>query len=377
MMGTADRKLLFVVTEDWYFWSHRLPVARAARDAGWIVHVATRVSAHRALIESERFLVEDLEFDRSGLNPIRDSKTLWRLIRLYIKLRPTLVHHIAAKPVLYGTIAAWLCRVPAVVNTMAGLGFLFSGRGLKTRVAKFMFMRMLVRLGNSKKRTLIVQNTDDRQTFLDAGLVERNVSLIRGSGVNLKQFAVRDEPGGVPIAICVARMLRDKGIGELVDAARLLHQRRIPLRIRLVGGTDLNPSSIAPDTLSEWSQEGIVDLVGHSNDIASEYARAHIAVLPSYREGLPKSLLEAAACGRPIVATDVPGCREICIPNETGILVPAKEAGALADALQTLAADPSLRLKFGRRARILVETLFSDDIVAAETLAVYQSLLSH
>lgn len=368
-------RLLYVVTEDWYFWSHRLPIARAARDAGWEVHVATRIAEHRSLMEAEGFHLHHIGFHRSGLNPFRDLITLIALVVLYARLRPQLLHHIAAKPVLYGTLAAWLCRISVVVNTMAGMGFLFSNEGLKTRAARTLFMNVLLVLGRGRGRTLILQNADDRQMFLDAGLPEKHCILIRGSGVDVRQYPATEEPDGTPVALCVARLLRDKGICELVEAARLLRERGIAIRVRLVGGTDLNPTSIPANTISKWSAEGMVDIVGHSNRIVEEYGRAHIAVLPSYREGLPKSLLEAAASGRPIVATDVPGCREICLPGETGILVPARDSAALADALEKLALDKEMRLRLGHRARVLAETRFANEVVIAQTLALYRSLL--
>ncbi|EFO33999.1 glycosyltransferase [Roseibium sp. TrichSKD4] len=374
--SSGHKKLLFVVTEDWYFWSHRLPIARAASQAGWQVHVATRLADHRPRMEEEGFHVHAIDFHRSGLNPFRDIGTLISLVLLFSRLRPDLIHNIAAKPVLYGTMAAWLCRIPAVVNTMAGMGFLFSNENLKTHAARFLFMRALLMLGRQRGRNLILQNVDDRQMFLDAGLSDKHVSLIRGSGVDLEQYPASDEPDDTPVAICVSRLLRDKGIYELVEAARLLKQRGIALRIRLVGSSDLNPSSIPEATLSEWSAEGAVEIAGHSDRIADEYGRAHIAVLPSYREGLPKSLLEAAASGRPIVATDVPGCREICLENETGILVPARESVELAYALERLALDKKLRQRLGRQARSLVEAQFSEEVIVAQTLELYRSMES-
>lgn len=373
-METQSKTLLYVVTEDWYFWSHRLPIARAARDAGWTVHVVTRVAKHRELIEAEGFHLTEIAFNRSGLNPLEDLGTLKALVAIYRRIRPQLVHHIAAKPVLYGTLAAFLCGVPAVVNTMAGMGFLFSNDRLKTRAARGLFMRLLLTLGNRRNTRLIVQNADDRQMFVDAGLNPARIVLIRGSGVDLQAYAASEEPDTTPVALCVSRLLRDKGIYELVDAARLLKQREVPLVVRLVGGTDLNPSSASEAEIEQWSREGIVEIAGHSDRVAEEHARAHIAVLPSYREGLPKSLLEAAAAGRPLVATDVPGCREICIPGETGLLVPVRDAAALADALEKLARDKALRRSLGKQARFLAETRFSNAIVVRDTLDVYQAL---
>ncbi|MEC7575604.1 MAG: glycosyltransferase, partial [Pseudomonadota bacterium] len=183
-------------------------------------------------------------------------------------------------------------------------------------------------------------------------------------------------PDGTPIAVCVSRMLRDKGIHELVSAARQLREKDVGLVVRLVGPMDENPASIPKTTLEAWSHDGIVEVAGPSNDIAGEYARAHIAVLPSYREGLPKSLIEAASCGRPIVATDVPGCREVCIEGETGYLVPARMVEPLANALERLAVDPALRQRLGTNARRNAETVFAADIINAQTISAYEELLA-
>lgn len=367
-------RILFVVTEDWYFWSHRLPVARAARDAGARVLVAARMDNHRERIEAEGFVAIDLEINRSGLNPIWDLLTIWRLTRIYRRHRPTVVHHVAAKPVLYGSIAALLSRVPSVVNAMAGLGFLYTSNARRVRAARVLFQEVFSRLANRKNSYLIVQNTDDETLFIESGVISDRIVLIRGSGVDTEYFKPLPEPDGEVIAVCVARMLRDKGIYDLVEAARILRRDGVPIRIRLVGGVDNSPTSIAQAQLDAWSDEGTVEVAGHSADIVSEYAKAHIAVLASYREGLPKSLLEAAACGRPLVATDVPGCREICIDAETGFLVPAREPKKLAEALTAFARDRALRRRAGSRARRLAETSFSQRLIVSRTLDLYYSL---
>lgn len=370
----TGKTILYVVTEDWYFWSHRLPIARAARDAGAKVIVAARMTDHKDRIEAEGFKGVDIPFDRSGVNPVKDLGTLSQLIRLYRQFEPDLVHHVAVKPVLYGSIAASLTSVPAIVNAMAGLGFLFISESWKARLMRGAFRKLIAILGNWQNTSLIVQNRDDKLVFEDCGVRLQQITLIPGSGVDTAMFQPMPEPEGMPVAICVSRMLKDKGILELVEAARILRDRKIPLKIRLVGGTDANPTSIPKNNLMAWAAEGLVEYAGHSNDVVNEYARAHIAVLPSYREGLPKSLLEAAACGRPIVATDVPGCREICIDGETGKLVPAKDPLALANALATLAHDQKLRKTYGINARELADRAFSTDVVIAETMELYSTL---
>ena len=375
-MSLAGRRLLYLVSEDWYFCSHRLPIARAARDAGAEVIVVTRVRGHGAKIEAEGFRLIPLELARSGRNPVRDIATLAALIGIYRRERPDLVHHVALKPALYGAIAAWATGVPAIVNAFAGMGFVFISSGAFARLARPLIGGALRILLNRRGSRVIVQNPDDRALFeTRIGVAPRRIAVIRGSGVDTAAFHPAEPPAGTPVAVCVARMLWDKGVGELVEAARLLRRRGVDIRIRLIGPGDDNPASIAQTQLDSWRAEGIVEIAGASRDIAREYARAHIAVLPSYREGLPKSLLEAAAAGLPLVATDVPGCREICRDDETGLLVPARDAAALADALARLAGDAALRARYGAAARRAAETEFAEAIVVRQTMALYDALL--
>ncbi|TVR08780.1 MAG: glycosyltransferase family 1 protein [Salinarimonadaceae bacterium] len=372
----AGRRIVFLVTEDWYFWSHRLPLARAARDLGARVIVAARIADHEGRLRAEGFETAHIPFDRAGLSPRRDFATVREITRLYRRVRPDLVHHVAVKPVLFGSLAARLAGAPRIVNAMAGLGFLFTNEKPRTRVLRGVFLAGLRALGRGQTTWTIVQNDDDRAILLRAGLPEARMATIRGSGVDAQAFRpASSEPPGPPVAVCVARMLWDKGVGELVEAARILRDRGVSLRIRLVGGGDLNPASVPPETLANWADEGVVEIAGHSADVAGEYARAHIAVLPSYREGLPKSLLEAAACGLPLVATDVPGCREICRDGDSGLLVPLRDPLALADALARLAADADLRRRLGANARRAVEEEFAQEIVVERTLAIYSRLL--
>ncbi len=372
----AGRKIVIVVSEDWYFCSHRLPLGKALHAAGAEVVVATRVRDHGDIIEQAGLRVIPIGLDRSGLNPLHDLGTLRELLGIYRRERPDLVHHVALKPTLYGALAARIAGVPAVVNALAGLGYLFSSRTPKARLLR-PFARLGLRaLVNRRNSRTILQNPDDIALF-ETELAARpdRLALIRGSGVDTDRFRPHPPPDGTPVAVCVSRLLWDKGIDELVAAARLLKQRGTDIKVRLVGPTDENPASIPRATLDRWRAEDVVDLAGPIVDIPGEYARAHIAVLPSYREGLPKSLLEAAACSRPMVATDVPGCREICRENETGLLVPARSVEPLADALERLAGDAELRARLGARARQVAEAEFAEKVVVAETLALYGELL--
>jgi glycosyltransferase involved in cell wall biosynthesis len=375
-------RLLFLVTEDWYFCSHRLPIARAARDAGFAVTVATRVAAHGEAIRAEGFDLVPLRMERANSNPLREIAALAEIIRVYRRVRPDIVHHVAVKPALVGSLAARLARVPRVVNAIAGLGFVYASRSLKARI-----LRPCISLGfrvllNGRRSRVIVQNPDDRRLLIENRLVApERLTVIKGSGVDLAHFHPAPEPAvgpaAPPVAALVSRMIWDKGIGVLVEAARLLKARGVALEIVLAGRPDpQNPVSIAEDQLRAWHDEGIVEWVGFCDDVAGLWARSHIAVLPSwYGEGVPKSLLEAAASARPLVAADGPGLREVVQNGATGILVPPRDAGALADALQRLAEDAALRRRLGQAARALAEREFGEDTVIQETLAVYRSLL--
>ena len=374
----ADRpKILFLVTEDWYFRSHRLGLARAARDAGAEVAVATRVRDHGAAITQEGFRLLPLRLRRGGRNPLAELPALAEILRLYRRERPDLVHHVAMKPVLYGALAAALTGVPVVVNALTGLGALFIGGSATARLLGPVVRAALRPLLDRADSHLILQNDDDRALLERHGLIRHErVHLIRGSGVDVGRFRPAPEPGGPPVAALVARMLWDKGVGEFVAAARLLKRRGVPVRLVLVGPTDPeNPAAIPEAVLRAWQEEGAVEWRGAVADIAGLWREAHIAVLPSYREGLPKALLEAAACGRPLIAADVPGCREIVRPGATGVLVPPRDAGALADAIERLAGDTALRAHLGRQAQALAEAEFAEDIVVRRTLDLYRALL--
>ena len=377
MPDNPRRKLVYLVTEDWYFLSHRLPAARAARDAGFEVVVAARIRDGRAAIEAEGFRVIPLAWKRGGWNPFAELCAVAAIRSLYRRERPDIAHHVAMKPVLEGSLAARLAGVPAVVNALTGLGYLFIGRDGPARVlgplARLGLKLLLARGANWR---VVTQNPDDLEALVARGIVRRESAvLIPGSGVDLARFAPSSEPAGAPAAALVGRMLWDKGVGELAEAARLLKARGVALRIRLAGPEDPeNPAAIPRATLDGWVREGAVEWLGQVQDVASLWRDTAIAVLPSYREGLPKALLEAAAAGRPMVAADVPGCREIVRHGETGLLVPPRDAAALADALERLAGDPALRQRLGAAARKLAERRFGEAAIAAATVDLYRAL---
>lgn len=372
-------KVIFLVTEDWYFWSHRLPIARAVRDAGYEVIVATRVTNHGELIEKEGFKIVPIKLRRRSKNPFRDLMSIIELIKIYRKKRPTIVHQVAIKPVLYGSWAARITGVPATVNALSGLGFVFIASGWKNsifrEVIKFLY-KLALSMDNSK---VIFQNPDDRKTFVNAGIVDYNKTvIIKGSGVDPAKFKYSPEPKGIPVVMLASRMLWDKGIGELVEASRLLKASDIICRVVLVGMPDPeNPASIPEDKLRGWHSEGIVEWQGQQTDMPKVLAESNIVCLPSYREGLPKILIEAASVGRAIVTTDVPGCREIVRHGVNGLLVPPKDSKTLAKSLTILIQNPELRSHMGEKGREIAVNEFSEEQVIKETIGVYRDLLKN
>ena len=370
-------KLLFFVTEDWYFCSHRLPLALAAKQAGYDVSVVTRVSAHGDQIKASGIKLIPIKLSRRGSNPFAELKVIGRLISIYKSEQPDIVHHVALKPVLYGSLASRIARVPMVVNAMAGLGLLFSSRSLKARLVRPVFMLFFRFLLNRKGARVILQNPDDVALMCDSGVLKsERITLIRGSGVDTHEFNAQAEPGGEPVAILASRLLWDKGVAEFVNAARLLKQEGVVARFALVGEGDIeNPGSISNDQLQAWHDEGVIELWGRRADMPDVFAQSHIVCLPSfYGEGVPKVLIEAAACERPVVTTDSPGCREIVRDGVNGILVPVRDSTAVAQALKKLIESPDLRKKMGKNGRELVVREFSLDKVNRETLAIYKEL---
>jgi len=372
---TAAR-ILYVVTEDWYFLSHRLPMARAAKAAGYEVHVATRLNNGKAAIEAEGFTPHALSWQRGSLSPTHSLAGVAELRRLLRALKPDILHNISLKPVLLGGIASLGLSSIAVVNSLTGLGTLFVGNHRKSELTRPLVVAALKALLKRPNVRTIVQNPDDKRFVLGLGVPEASVDLIPGSGVDLQHFTPLPEPPPPITAAYVGRMLADKGVLTLIQAYSLATSRGVKLQLLLAGDTDReNPGSLAPEQLREFASAFGIRWLGHVADIREVWEKAHIAVLASRREGLPKSLLEAAACGRPMIATDTPGCREIAIAGKTALTFPVDEAQALAEALTKMAGDAEMRASFGKAARALVEEKFSAEAVGKATVALYQSLV--
>ena len=371
---------MLVISEDWFFLSHRRALAEACLAAGWQVVIATHVTNHGDIIRRAGFQLEPLPLERGGLNPLSELRCVARLALLLVRHRPDILHSVALKPLLYANLPALLLGPRARVSAIAGLGYAFTGRDLARRALRAgleMALRLVLR---RKGSAVIVQNDDDRRVVCERGLASaEQVTLIPGSGVDLEAWPGLPPPpdDGRPVIFAlVARMLGDKGVIEAVEAVRLLKSQGLAVRLWLVGATDpQNPTSLSEERLRGWQAEGLAEWLGQRSDIAEIWRQAHVALLPSYREGMPRSLLEAAACGRPIITTDVPGCRQVIDDGVEGILVPAREAAGLAAAMGRLAGDAGLRRSMGLAARARAEARFGVEAVVAAHLALYRRLL--
>ncbi len=371
------RRVLYLQTEDWAFLLHRLPMSRAAREAGFEVHVATRVGERRAEIEAEGFTVHAIDWTR-GSRSVLDTGRAVRQVRQIIRtVRPDILHNVAVKPTLVGGIASLGLRDLRVVNNIAGLGSAFLATAPHKRMLAAGLGRTLRLLMNRPSMRTIVQNPDDRDFLQRLGVRPDQIVLIAGSGVDTHALQPLPEPEGRMTLAFVGRMLEDKGVRALVAAHSLLAETGEAPLLLLAGTPDpQNPTTIPEAELENWGRRADLEWLGQVTDIPGLWLRAHIAVLPSRREGLPKSLLEAAALGRPMIASDAPGCREIAVEGVSALTHPIDDAVAIADAIRRMAGDQDMRLRFGAAARQLVEERFSNDIIGAQTVALYESMLA-
>jgi glycosyltransferase involved in cell wall biosynthesis len=371
-------RLLFVVSEDWYFHSHRLALAEAARAEGFDVAVATRVTSHGDAIRQAGIRVIPIRMRRRSMNVMDELRSILELRRIVAAQRPDIIHNVALKPVLHGSIAARLTGQVGVVNAIAGMGYLFTSSAPRALLVRPVVTLALRALLDGKANRVIVQNPEDLAFLVEHRMVRRgHVRLIRGSGVDTTKFMRTGESTGTPVVMLASRMLRDKGIPDFVAAARLLLDEGVTARFVLVGGPDPgNPASIPEDELRKLVKRSGIEWWGPRSDMPTVIGEAHVVCLPTtYGEGVPKVLLEAAACGRPIVATDVQGCREVVQSEVNGLLVPPREPVALAHAIRRLLSEPETRSRMGEAGRELVQREFSVEHVTAATLTIYRDLL--
>jgi glycosyltransferase involved in cell wall biosynthesis len=381
-MTAERRKLLFVVNVGWFFLSHRLPLALAAKKSGYDVHVAAaldplRDDATEDILRSHGLPLHRLRLSRSGSHPIELCRDFFDLLRLFRRLRPDTVHLVTLKPLLLGGLAARIAGVRSTVLAVPGRGSVFSARGPAAAVRRWVALllyRVAYRCGSTR---VIVQNAEDHSYFSSRRVfASDDIRLIRGSGVNITQFSAQSEPDGMPVVLFASRMLKEKGVAEFVEAASLLKKKGVRGRFVLVGEPDQgNPHSHSESELRGWAASGTVEWWGLRSDMNEVFAACHIVCLPTrYGEGVPKVLIEAAASGRPIVTTDAPGCRDIVRHGENGLLIAQRDIQALVAAIERLLADKSLRDSMGRRGRALAEAEFSLDMVVEKTLSIYREL---
>lgn len=374
-----SKTLLLLDLEDRYFLSHRRALALAAKDAGYRVVVCVRIGGEYM----EKIRAEGIEClalgseNKRGISLWRECLVLFKLIRAYVKYRPRIAHHFGVRNLLHGSLAARLAKTPFVVNSFLGLGSLFSGSSLILNILSKIILFSLRYFHRAKNTRVIVQNDADKETILQNVLPdESRLNVVRGSGVDVRSYYPAPEPPGTLLAVLASRMLTEKGVHEFVEAAALLKNEGTDIRMVLVGSPDpKNPSTIPESTLSQWDREGRVEWWGYKEDMTEVWKGCHIAVLPTYyNEGLPRNLLEAAACARPLVATEVPGCREVLKDGVNGFSVSPRDARNLADAIGKLARDSSLRRRMGGAGRSIVEKEFSDEIVTGKILELYEHM---
>ncbi len=379
-MSKSTPILLYVCNTASFFLSHRLALALAAKQAGYEVHVAVpKAGQLLAEIEQHGFTVHALSLVRSVGSVFSELKTLKSLFSLYSTLRPDLVHHLTIKPVLYGSVVARFIKIPVVINAFPGLGHVFSENTFRYRMLRRVVILAYRFALRYQKSFAIFQNPEDRQCLIDKKVVKpEKTKLIRGSGVDLSAFSCTQLPPDPMLVILPSRMLKTKGIGEFVKAVEYIKRDNLTARFALLGEPDLgNPATVSLQQLEAWQEKAVVEWWGHCDDMPAAYAKAHIVCLPSkYGEGLPKALLEAAASGRPIITTDIPGCREICLHKKNGLLVPPGNWHALAQAIKRLLNDRQLCEEMGLTGRALVEANFSIEHVVSETLSVYRKQLA-
>ncbi len=375
------KKLLFVVNVDTFFISHRLPIALKAIKQGYEVHLLCAITDtdNYELLKSYKLIIHPISISRSGKNLFREFFTIFSFYKYIKSINPDLLHLVSIKPVIYGGIVARILNVPSVLSAISGLGFLFvKSPSFRTRSLRYVVLFLYRMAINHPNQQVLFQNQTDRNELVKkVGLDKNKTQLIRGSGVNLSCYPAKPEIDGVPVVVMASRLLKDKGVNEFVDAARCLLSRGVNANFWLAGNPDPeNPSSITVEAFEGWKRENIVDCLGFKTNIAELFSKSHIVVLPSYREGLPKVLIEAAACGRAVITTDVPGCRDAIESDVTGLLIPARDAKALADTIEDLIQNPNKRRCLGQAGRKLAEKEFTIEKIVDAHMKIYEELLS-
>ena len=376
------KKIIINLTEDWFFVTHFLSRAVDAKKAGYDVYISCNEKKERKYIEKKGITFLSLPLDRRGLNPIYEINTFLRYLYIFNKVKPDIVHNVGPKPIIYGSIVAKLLKIKSVINAPIGMGYVFTSSSLRAKLLKkillFLFELTLNKHhGGNKKNRVIFENSDDMNFFINSGIVKTNEAiLIRGAGIEIDEELIkRKKVNQIPTVALVARMLEDKGIYEFVEAAKILKNKKIKSRFLLIGDIDnKNPTSIKQSILEEWNDKKIIEWLGWVKDVKDLLLETDVLCLPSYREGLPKSLLEGAAIGLPLVTTNTVGCREVVLDGVNGYLVPIKESQKLSLAIQKLIVNKELRVRMGKESLKIAKTKFSSEIINSQTISIYDEL---
>jgi len=369
------KRILFIVSEDWYFVSHRLHLAISAINDGYKVALLSHISEHRIFLDSLSIELIDWPLERMSKNPIKEVKSIHCIVDAIHSFKPDLVHAVAIKPVLYTSLVNFFLTINGVVLALGGLGFVFRSEKGSAKAIRIVIMPILRFLLTAKNTCLIVQNKDDRQ-ILEKLNISNNIELIRGSGVNTKDFFSKPIPHKIPLVILPARILWDKGVGDFVRCAKKCIANKVDVKFALVGAPDLhNPECVPEAQIKEWVEQGVVEWWGHEDDMFKVYNSADIVCFPSYHEGLPKALLEAASCELPIASYDVPGCREVVKDNVNGYLVPFKDEEKLFFSVMSLIKSSNLRDEMGKNGRKIVLENFTQEKIYFETMCAWKKFI--
>lgn len=367
-----NKKILFVVNVDWFFISHRLPLAIEALKRGYEVSLVCKVTTKKEYLKNLGISVYDLNFSRSGKNIFREIKVLWQLRRILKKLSPSVVHFITIKPIIYGGIASKFLPIKKKVFAISGFGYTFIQQGIKANFLRWFIKQFYSFAIGGKNSSVIIQNSEDKKIV--KSMKNMPIFLIKGSGVDLKKYHYITENNEKIVIVMASRLLKDKGVLEYIEAAKIIRQKGLNTTFELYGDIDEgNPATLTVSDLEKIKNEKNVVLKGFSSDIPTIFSHANIVVLPSYREGLPKVLIEAAACGRAVVTTNVAGCKDAIIPNTTGLLCEVKDSNSLAMQIEKLILDVKLRNDMGKAGRVLAEEKFDINKIVAEHFSIYEN----
>jgi len=368
-------KIILFANTDWYIYNFRLALAKELRSHGYEVVILSPPGNFHEKLQANGFQWIPFPLSRQGTNPLGELWTLWRLLRVYRRVKPVIVHHFTIKPVIYGSLAAHILGIKGIINSITGLGHLFIDPRLITRI-----LRTLAKIfyrASLKKTQVIFENPEDQNTFIQNRLLQpKQTHLILGTGVDVEKFQPTTKTNNHPLVLFSSRLLITKGLLEFVEAAQRLKQKGLKARFAIAGTPDPgNPASISNEQIDAWQRSSLVEIWGWQDDMPSVLAKADIFCLPSYREGVPNALLEACASALPIVTTNVPGCRDVVTQGVNGLLVPVRNVLALANAIEILIANPELRGEMGARGRDIAINKFSKEKIIMKTLSVYNMIL--